>query len=485
MKKVTLVFVVLLVLLSFVGCTVESPYPEDMWTQNIYPGIPNIYHVGSNAYPYNSGHFTNLYINGHLYNGGVVSTTYVVAANNSVDAYRADYQCTGVNDQTVIQTALNALPAGGGRVILLEGTYNTTENIQVPQYAVLEGQGFNSYILANGAGLTQVIEVVGDEVVIKNLKIEIASGCGVAGARPNGIYCQFRGYIAIDHIRIIGDTSVAQEPGLAQQNGVYLEDSSYSYVVNCIINNCKRSGISCIGVSEAPFSNSFINNSVYNNVDSGIYISKNLEVLIDSNQCHNNTLRGIMYYWSNKGTISNNNCALNDHYGINVYQNATNTVISGNNCSDNDWTGIRVAGSSIGNTVVGNVCNDNIWSGIHIYDYSDYCTVTGNTCTINGIHGVYIDRSNHCSITGNICVGNTGDGINVYGISAVDTANYNIVNSNVCYNNGGDGVEIDGDFSGGHNYAVSNIVTDNQLAGNAGLSLNNDGTTTLIADNVT
>lgn len=81
------------------------------------------------------------------------SVTFTVAASNSsADSQaEADYLCTGTNDQTQIQAALNALPANGGRVVLLEGTYNISGTIRIEKDSTtLEGQG-----TGQRAGVTQ------------------------------------------------------------------------------------------------------------------------------------------------------------------------------------------------------------------------------------------------------------------------------------------------------------------------------------------
>ena len=66
-----------------------------------------------------------------------------VAASDSSAAARAsaDYLCHGVDDQQEIQTALNALPATGGEVVLTKGTFRCTENVVMPANAALLGQG--------------------------------------------------------------------------------------------------------------------------------------------------------------------------------------------------------------------------------------------------------------------------------------------------------------------------------------------------------
>lgn len=80
------------------------------------------------------------------------SATIVVAASNSKDTTNADYICTGTNDHTTINTAIAALPSTGGRVVLMDGTYNLggTINITVP-YTELRGQGWNTKLAVNNS----------------------------------------------------------------------------------------------------------------------------------------------------------------------------------------------------------------------------------------------------------------------------------------------------------------------------------------------
>jgi len=63
----------------------------------------------------------------------VRAATLVVAANDSSTKSKAqaDYICDGVDDQVEIQAAIDALPAQGGKVLLLEGTYLTKSPIDI------------------------------------------------------------------------------------------------------------------------------------------------------------------------------------------------------------------------------------------------------------------------------------------------------------------------------------------------------------------
>lgn len=51
------------------------------------------------------------------------TATFVVAASNSEHRYDVDFRCSGANDHIPIQAALDRLPATGGYIFLLDGTY--------------------------------------------------------------------------------------------------------------------------------------------------------------------------------------------------------------------------------------------------------------------------------------------------------------------------------------------------------------------------
>ena len=53
--------------------------------------------------------------------------TYIVAASDSRNKDLADFVADGTNDEVEIQAAIDALPATGGVVYLLEGTFYDDE----------------------------------------------------------------------------------------------------------------------------------------------------------------------------------------------------------------------------------------------------------------------------------------------------------------------------------------------------------------------
>ena len=71
---------------------------------------------------------------------GVSNKPSVITVGSSTTTRYCDFKCTGTNDQTVIQNAINTLTAGG-KIILLEGTYNFSNGITHKNDVVIEGQG--------------------------------------------------------------------------------------------------------------------------------------------------------------------------------------------------------------------------------------------------------------------------------------------------------------------------------------------------------
>ena len=71
---------------------------------------------------------------------GVSNKPSVITVGSSITTRYCDFKCTGTNDQTIIQKAINTLTAGG-KIILLEGTYNFSNGISHKNDVIIEGQG--------------------------------------------------------------------------------------------------------------------------------------------------------------------------------------------------------------------------------------------------------------------------------------------------------------------------------------------------------
>ena len=113
--------------------------------------------------------------------------TFVVDASNSLHKERADFVCDGVDDQVEIQAAIDALPAGGGKVVLLEGIYDITQNLIVVETSNVSISGMGKSTLLKGRGTVggsyKWAPIIGidsaSNVVISNLRCH--GGMGVFG----------------------------------------------------------------------------------------------------------------------------------------------------------------------------------------------------------------------------------------------------------------------------------------------------------------
>lgn len=442
------------------------------------------------------------------------TATLIVAASDSLHRNMANYPCGGAADDVQIQAALTA--AAGGRVVLLEGTYNCIADLLVPANTTLEGQGFGTILNFSGAAITNAITLNGDNAHVKNLKAQLAAGAGAGGSRPNVVYANAKTLLWLENLWLVGDTTVADDGSDFRQNGVYFETCTYSKIVKCQSQTNRRHGIhifvdanhnviennSCQGnmrngiLITAAFYNAVIGNICQGNGQDGIYgTSYNT---FSGNACEGNTWAGL--HIGNYNAASGNTCNGNSTYGIHVV--GPGNTISGNSCQGNTLSGIYI--DSDYNTISDNICKGNTQYGIYVCAANDdnaitgntcdsnggaatysgilleevvRCVITGNLCRFNGLHGIYIRRSSYCTVTGNGCHYNrSGDGINVHGDGTIES-DYNTLTGNVCTGNASDGIEIVGGVN-----ANKNIVLGNQLFGNTGLALNDAGALTQVEE---
>ena len=104
----------------------------------------------------------------------------IVAASDATAAWKAAagiYVCTGTADQVMVNSALTALPAGGGTVLLSEGTFSISLAGIATQKAntVIEGSGPATIIrTANGATGANgtIISLAHTACTVRNLKID-------------------------------------------------------------------------------------------------------------------------------------------------------------------------------------------------------------------------------------------------------------------------------------------------------------------------
>lgn len=87
---------------------------------------------------YNGTYWCVIGSTGFLQSGRYSSNVIIGTEENNLGAY-CDYICDGSNDQTIIQQAINDLPSTGGKIVLLEGAYNISEELTLPYPITFEG----------------------------------------------------------------------------------------------------------------------------------------------------------------------------------------------------------------------------------------------------------------------------------------------------------------------------------------------------------
>ena len=319
--------------------------------------------------------------------------TVIVAALDSIDKSGAKYICSGVADDVDIQAAIDELPASGGKVLLLDGSFETIANLDVPDYVTLEGVGKATIIKPDGGAITQGIDVTGDHVTIKNLKVEMQAGVGTGGARPNTIRSANNDYCTFENVWVYGDITSGDDMSDDRQCGIQLVIGLYNSVINVHSENNYSHGLYIKGVSTY---NRVIGGCYEGNVNHGIrFDGGSINNIIDGVVVRNNTQNGIMISASDENVIVECQVQDNDTFGIYIHKSSYCTI-QGNDVTDTTQDGIRVFGDGTGNAdynvIVGNNCYNNGGNGIEVFggQYANFNTVEDNQ--LNGNIGVnFID----------------------------------------------------------------------------------------------
>lgn len=136
----------------------------------------------------------------HVLNGLIPNPDFTVEVL-AVDAYNQTYQgqgpyiwrASGTNDQITINSAISALPAGGGRVLLSEGTFNITGKITIPRSNVtVQGQGDSTIIQSPGIAEDFIYFAGKSNILLQDFSIDgtnQTAGLGVNAVSTFSAYC--------------------------------------------------------------------------------------------------------------------------------------------------------------------------------------------------------------------------------------------------------------------------------------------------------
>jgi hypothetical protein len=168
--------------------------------------------------------------------------TLVVATQNSSDKAKAeaDYVCDGEGDQEEINAAIEGLPPAGGKVLLMEGTYDIRKvsgelgGVLIERSNVeLAGLGNSTKLVQAASQETNVIRIIGSgvhNITIRNLWVDANRDRNPIGeGDPN---------VSHDRFEFCGIKAFCARPG-----GSCAEEHSNITIQNCVILNARRLGI--------------------------------------------------------------------------------------------------------------------------------------------------------------------------------------------------------------------------------------------------
>jgi len=174
------------------------------------------------------------------------AATVIVASKESLHKDKADFTCDGMDDHVEIQQAIDAIPAVGGRVTLLEGTFLFGDSVEITKDNVtVRGMGRSTVLkhqptrwveLAQDAGRgSQSIEVAD----VAQFRVGQIIGIGDEATNPRkeagASYAYYNNYFVTSHFHLVtgisgntitldrpleGEVLVAKNAGVGHDQGI-------------------------------------------------------------------------------------------------------------------------------------------------------------------------------------------------------------------------------------------------------------------------
>ena len=297
----------------------------------------NKFKFGDGITAWNSLNYLDAEVIAHKADGTQHKKTVRLVVGTSTSGWTekdCDYLCDGTADDVEIIQALNALPATGGEVVILDGTYNITASINIPKDNVsIRGSG-------NATTLKRMYDSTNTDsgATAKGLiTLNEKSGCKIQGLQIDGNKATYTA---------------------SYNYGIYLYSSSNNTSNNTVTGNtCNNNNSTGINLSSS--SNNTVTGNTCNNNNYGIYLSSSSNNTVTGNTCNNNNY-GICLQTSSNNTVTGNTCIrgtglttdyTSSQHTIQLYGTGNNyNLIAMNNCMGKAVTN----GGGTGNTLVNN-----------------------------------------------------------------------------------------------------------------------------------
>lgn len=390
------------------------------------------------------------------------TATFVVAASDSsvLSKAQADYVCDGIDDDVQIQAAINALPANGGHVYLLNGRYVLSNEVNLnKEWLKISGScGTQIDLDHSGGKVRSAFNIQNNHIEIYDINFEFTDTT-VLGQPPLCIQSNASNdeyeYINIHDCSFTGINTAGTTPSGSMkhttiQKAIDTAAGKHWSIKDNFFKGCSWEGV-CVG------------NHASTNYPEHIIITGN-DVVGFADRCYGGI---VVEHGAKHCVIANNNIRdMGDIGGYGIYAisgdslaGSDNIVITGNSITNVAAYGIYIL-ENTGIEVTGNVING-ADKGMYIQTKSKLINVVGNTI-LDVACGIGIGGDSH-----NILIlGNTISDAK-RGVDIEDSMNVKIVNNDIsyCRDSGIDSPWTSGSYTASNIFISGNVINNCNTGG--------------------
>ena len=347
--------------------------------------------------------------------------TITVAASDASDASkgRADYQCDGTADNVQIQAAIAALPTGGGKVVLSEGTFTLASTIQPGDDTTIMGVGTATIITI--ADSSDIHGFQNEDTTDGNARIMLANFL-YDGNKANQSGTVFMTYFQRATDVTIRDVEVQN----CNSDGIHIRINSH----RCIVENVRSHGNEENGVMFTQSDYCVVNNLIaYSNGGNGLMVGHADDSVLNDFQgtniiSYSNTQNGV--FVANAKNVKIQGEAYDNGYSGLTISDAWEIVLDFNS-HENDMNGLGIF--EVDGFIIRGMYKDNnqgpgtdwtLQNGIAIYDATNAsqngqligCDTSDDQETPSQLDGIYIEAdASSIRVIGGRSENNTGEQI--------------------------------------------------------------------------
>jgi parallel beta-helix repeat protein len=326
----------------------------------------------------------------------VAASTSTQAAKDSADFVADGEAVAGTNtvdgDQVQIQQAISALPAGGGTVYLLEGTYTIDAAISIP-----------SNVTIAGSGAATIVRLTNTSSNSTSPNFNAIINSDPTNGNSN---------ITIRDLQIDGSVATA-----GTHSGIrFTKVGTSAFTTGATVTGITTKQLNESGVHLVDSYNSKITNNIDDNSTHGVTLQTSEQNVVSNNiMMGPGTVTGVLLYSASNNVISNNRIN-SANEGVELDVNSSKNLITSNVISNSDVVGINLIGGSSENIVASNrIINPND-DGIYLSD-ADGNTITGNQVTDTAANGTdYAINISNATSDNNYLSDNTFSGTGAVGV---------------------------------------------------------------------